>query len=131
MINILRKHNTNIEYLSLRKKIATKIESDIKQQLSALKQTVRINYFRIFKELIADNVDDLNKFFIWKESENRKKITYYQYLIYKITGLIILSIFPDSNEFNRDTMYNTFFWDPDNEREKKQKYDLDIMKARI
>lgn len=80
---------------------------------------MRINYFRIFKELIADNVDDLNKFFIWKESENRKKITYYQYLIYKITGLIILSIFPDSNEFNRDTMYNTFFWDPDNEREKK------------
>lgn len=131
MINILRKHNTNIDYLSLRKKIATKIESDIKQQLSALKQTVRINYFKIFKELIADNVDDLNKFFIWKESENRKKITYYQYLIYKVTGLIILSIFPDSNEFNRDTMYNTFFWDPDNEREKKQKYDLDIMKARI
>ena len=85
----------------------------------------------LYQSLIAANVDDIKKFFIGKENENRKKITYYQYLIYKMAGLIVLSINHDSKDFNREHLYNTFFRDPDGEREKREKNDVEVMKARI
>ena len=81
--------------------------------------------------MIASNAEDIKKFFVGKDNESRKKITYCQYLIYKLAGLLLLSINPDTKDFNRENLYNTFFRDPDGEREKREKMDVDVMKARI